>query len=105
MILYYFIHTSIESFFIIKLSFLDVVYEAFTKSVCLQSITSIIVISAWIVWTFSSIKDRNISYKRCILDAIGIEILLLVNSERQSLGSGFGEITIFSIIAIILLFD
>ena len=105
MILYYFIHTSIESFFIIKLSFLDVVYEAFTKSVCLQSITSIIVISAWIVWTFSSIKDRNISYKRCILDAIGIEFLLLANSERQSLGSGFGEITIFSIIAIILLFD
>lgn len=105
MILYCFIHTPIESFFIIKLSFLGVVYEAFKQSICLQSITSIIVMSVWIVWIFSSIKDRNISYRRCLLDAIGIEILLLADSTREALGSGFGTISLFCLIAMILMLD
>lgn len=105
MILYGFIHAHVESFFLNKLDFLEVVYEAFTQSVCLQSLTSICILSAWIVWTFASIKDRNISQKRCLLDAIGIEVLLLANSGRETLGSGFGTISLLSLVAIVLVLD
>lgn len=105
MILYGFIHAHVESFFLNKLDFLEVVCEAFTQNVCLQSITSICILSAWIIWTFASIKDRNLSQKRCLLDAIGIEVFLLANSERDTLGSGFGTISLFSLVAIVLMLD
>lgn len=105
MTLYGFIHAHVESFFFNKLDFLEVVYEAFTQNVCLQSLTSICILSAWIIWTFASIKDRNLSQKRCLLDAIGIEVFLLANSERETLGSGFGTISLFSLVAIVLMLD
>ena len=105
MILYGFIHTHVESFFLNKLDFLEVVYVAFTQSVCLQSLTSICILSAWIIWTFASIKDRNLSQKRCLLDVFGIEVLLLANSERETLGSGFGTISLLSLVATVLMLD
>lgn len=105
MILYVFVHTNIECFFKEKFKFLDVVYDALVKSNFFQSFTSLVLILVCGLWTISTIKDRNISTKRLILDVLGVEILVLADIGWNTPHFGFSSISLFSFVAIILTLD
>ena len=105
MILYVFVHTNIECFIKEKFKFLDVVYDALVKSNFLQSFTSLVLILVCGLWTISTIKDRNISTKRLILDVLGVEILVLADIGWNTPHFGLASISLFSFVAIILTLD
>lgn len=105
MALYANVHIDVECFFNEKLKFFDVVYKAFAKSCFLQCFTSIVLISIWGLWTISKLKDRNLSSKRFILNIFGVEILLLADLGWNTPCSGFGDVSLCSIVVMILVLD
>ena len=105
MVFYACIHWNVECYLKEKFKFLEVVYGAFVNSCFFQSFTSLLLIFVWALWTISKVKDKNISPKRFILDIIGIEILLLAELEWNTPSSGFGDISLFSFAATVLVLD
>lgn len=105
MVFYACIHWNVEYYLKEKFKFLEVVYGAFVNSCFFQSFTSLLLIFVWALWTISKVKDKNISPKRFILDIIGIEILLLAELEWNTPSSGFGDISLFSFAATVLVLD
>lgn len=105
MVLYGFIHTNVECFFNEKFKFLSLLYETFVTSTFFTAITSLVLISIWVLWIFASLKDRNVPLNKIIIEVLVIEILLLVDSEWATPNSVFEGLSLFGLAALILVLD
>lgn len=105
MVLYGFIHTNVECFFNEKFKFLSLLYETFVTSTFFTAITSLVLISIWVLWIFASLKDRNVPLNKIIIEVLVIEILLLVDSEWATPNSVFEGLSLCGLAALILVLD
>ena len=105
MVLYGFIHMNVECFFNEKFKFLSLLYETFITSTVFTAITSLVLISIWVLLIFATLKDRNIPLNKIIIEVLVIEILLLVDSEWATPNSVFEGLSLFGLAALILVLD
>lgn len=106
MIFYYFIHTYVEDFFHDKFgSWTYIIYKIFINNECLQGITSVTLLTAGGLYEIATIKRKRTSAKRFFTLAFFIEAILLVDENWQTASSGIGSLSVFTILAVLLLVD